>query len=220
MFVGVNLGVKRHLTCRGPGVVVWRLAAATGTGRDGLRLGRGAAAATRVHRLARRAATGGCWRRCRRGGRGTPAAGSAGRDRRCRAGGADRVGLGRFRHRVLFSSSWMPVLTTIESTPTSLHADSKTVNLDTYRNRCARRHDRLRASLLLPPRRMSGSVRCRWFRSPGSPVSIRRSPSRSIRVPTITGHALHCDPSGGEELTDLSGVLNDVQRHAADNHRE
>jgi hypothetical protein len=31
---------------------------------------------------------------------------------------------------------------------------------------------------------------------------------------------LHCDASGREELTDLGRVLNDVQRHAADNHRE
>jgi hypothetical protein len=31
---------------------------------------------------------------------------------------------------------------------------------------------------------------------------------------------LHCDARGGEELTDLGGVLNDVQRHAAGNHRE
>jgi len=31
---------------------------------------------------------------------------------------------------------------------------------------------------------------------------------------------LHCDARGCEELTDLGGVLNNVQRHAADNHRE
>ena len=31
---------------------------------------------------------------------------------------------------------------------------------------------------------------------------------------------MHCDARSGEELTDLGGVLNDVQRHAADNHRE
>src|SRR5258705_8620499 len=46
------------------------------------------------------------------------------------------------------------------------------------------------------------------------------SPSRSTPVPTVTGHGLHCKARGGEELTDLGGVLNDVQRHAADNHRE
>jgi hypothetical protein len=59
-----------------------------------------------------------------------------------------------------------------------------------------------------------------WVRSPGPPVSIPGSPSRSARVPTVTGHGLHCDARDGEELTDLGGVLNDVQRHAADNHRE
>ena len=31
---------------------------------------------------------------------------------------------------------------------------------------------------------------------------------------------MHCDASRGEELTDLGGVLNHVQRHAADNRRE
>ena len=31
---------------------------------------------------------------------------------------------------------------------------------------------------------------------------------------------MHCDARGGEELTDLGGVLHDVQRHAADNHSE
>src|SRR5262249_26781506 len=40
------------------------------------------------------------------------------------------------------------------------------------------------------------------------------------RVPTVTGHGLHCDARGGEELTDLGGVLDDVQRHAAHHHRE
>src|SRR5690242_13232096 len=58
----------------------------------------------------------------------------------------------------------------------------------------------------------------RWVGSPGSPVRIRRIPSRSTRVPTVTGHGFHCDARGGEELTDLGCVLNDVQRHAADNH--
>ena len=45
------------------------------------------------------------------------------------------------------------------------------------------------------------------------------SVSASTRVPTVTGHGLHCEARRGEELTDLGGVLNDVQRHAADNHR-
>src|SRR5262249_24515279 len=40
--------------------------------------------------------------------------------------------------------------------------------------------------------------------------------SWSIPVPTVTGHGLHCEARGREELTDLRGVLNDVQRHAAD----
>jgi len=40
------------------------------------------------------------------------------------------------------------------------------------------------------------------------------------RVPTVTRHGLHCEARDGEELTDLGGVLNDVQRHASDNHRE
>ena len=31
---------------------------------------------------------------------------------------------------------------------------------------------------------------------------------------------MHCVARGGEELTDLGGVLDDVQRHATDNHRE
>ena len=31
---------------------------------------------------------------------------------------------------------------------------------------------------------------------------------------------MHCDARSGEELTDLGGVLNNVQRQAADNHRE
>jgi hypothetical protein len=31
---------------------------------------------------------------------------------------------------------------------------------------------------------------------------------------------VHFDARGGEELTDLGGVLNDVQRHAADKHSE
>ncbi len=42
----------------------------------------------------------------------------------------------------------------------------------------------------------------------------------SHRVPTIAGHGLHFDASGGEELTDLGCVFNDVQRHAGDNHSE
>src|SRR5262245_52108275 len=46
------------------------------------------------------------------------------------------------------------------------------------------------------------------------------SPARSTPVPTVTGHGLHCEARGGEDLTDLGGMLNDVQRHAADNHRE
>jgi hypothetical protein len=57
-------------------------------------------------------------------------------------------------------------------------------------------------------------------RSPGSPVRIRRLPSLSTRIPTVTGHGLHCEARGGEELTDLRGVLNAVQRHAANNLRK
>src|SRR5215467_7744102 len=49
---------------------------------------------------------------------------------------------------------------------------------------------------------------------------IGRITITSTPVRTVTGHGLHCDARGGEELTDLGGVLNDVQRHAADNHRE
>src|SRR5215472_8619570 len=52
----------------------------------------------------------------------------------------------------------------------------------------------------------------------GSKSASAGSPSRSTRVPTVTGHGPHFDARGGEELTDLGGVLNDVQRHAADNH--
>jgi hypothetical protein len=37
-------------------------------------------------------------------------------------------------------------------------------------------------------------------------------------VPTIAGHGLHLDSGGSEELANLGGVLNDVQRYAADNH--
>src|SRR5262245_54169603 len=40
------------------------------------------------------------------------------------------------------------------------------------------------------------------------------------RRATVTGHGLHFDAGGGEELTDLGRVLNDVQRHAADNYSE
>ena len=40
----------------------------------------------------------------------------------------------------------------------------------------------------------------------------------SPRKPTIAGHELHFDSSCSEELADLGGVLNDVQRDAADNH--
>jgi hypothetical protein len=68
------------------------------------------------------------------------------------------------------------------------------------------------------------TARGRRLRPAGLPRLGRRSasagsPSRSTRVPTVTGHGLHCDARGGEELTDLGGVLNDVQRQAADNHR-
>jgi hypothetical protein len=37
-------------------------------------------------------------------------------------------------------------------------------------------------------------------------------------VPTVTGHGLHVDSGGSQELTDLGGVFNDVQSHAADKH--
>ena len=44
------------------------------------------------------------------------------------------------------------------------------------------------------------------------------SPSGPLaRVPTIARHGPHFDSGGGKELTDLGGVLNDVQRKAADN---
>jgi hypothetical protein len=49
--------------------------------------------------------------------------------------------------------------------------------------------------------------------------------SRPVFSPTepprrVTGHGLHGDSGGREELADLGCVLDDVQRHAADNHRE
>ena len=37
-------------------------------------------------------------------------------------------------------------------------------------------------------------------------------------VPTIPRHGPHFDSGGSEELADLGGVLNDVQRDAADDH--
>src|SRR5271165_3076853 len=46
------------------------------------------------------------------------------------------------------------------------------------------------------------------------------SPSWVTRVPTIARHGLHLDTGGGEELSNLRGVLNHVQRNAADNHAE
>ena len=36
----------------------------------------------------------------------------------------------------------------------------------------------------------------------------------------VTGMGRTVTPAAVSELTDLGGVLNDVQRHAADNHRE
>ena len=35
---------------------------------------------------------------------------------------------------------------------------------------------------------------------------------------TITGHGLHFDSGGSEELADLGGMLKDVQRHTSNNH--
>jgi hypothetical protein len=40
----------------------------------------------------------------------------------------------------------------------------------------------------------------------------------SPRVPPITGHGLHLDSGASQELADLGGVFEDVQRHAADDH--
>ncbi len=67
-----------------------------------------------------------------------------------------------------------------------------------------------------------------WVRPPqlvrvthGAPSSRTVAPGRttgSSLVPTIAGHGSHLDPGGGEELADLGGVLDDVQREAADDH--
>jgi hypothetical protein len=42
----------------------------------------------------------------------------------------------------------------------------------------------------------------------------------SAREPAVAGHGLHLDARGGEELTYLGGVLNDVQGQAAKKHSE
>jgi hypothetical protein len=46
------------------------------------------------------------------------------------------------------------------------------------------------------------------------------SPSRITLRTHDHRHGLHFDAGGGEELSDLGGVLNDVQRDAAHNHSE
>src|SRR5262249_30870447 len=59
-----------------------------------------------------------------------------------------------------------------------------------------------------------------WLQAPMPAEGRRLRPAWSTRVRTVAGHGLHCAARGGEELTDLGGVLNDVQRHAAGNHHE